>query len=121
MGLVKYALSHKAGEVEPELLAAALGHRATTVRLGLDWLIARGKLTIHAEEENLLQVSDEGALIPVVEQVIQENPKQVQIYLNGKEGLIGYFIGQVMRRFEGSPDPKLVRTLLQQRLDALRN
>lgn len=74
-----------------------------------------------AKEQNLLQVSDEGALIPVVDRVIEEHPEQVETYLHGKEGLIGYFIGQVMRNFHGSPDPKLVRRLLSERLEARRN
>ena len=54
MGLVKYAVGHAEGKVSPEALAAALGHRLTTARLGLDWLAAQGKLTITAEEDDLL-------------------------------------------------------------------
>lgn len=73
-----------------------------------------------AEAFNLLQVSDEGALIPLVEAVLAENPDKVQTYLNGKTGLLGFFISQVMRRFEGAPDPKLVRRLLEERLEASR-
>ena len=73
-----------------------------------------------AEVHNLLQVSDEGALLPVVDRVIDENPKQLDMYLKGKESIVGYFIGQVMRGFEGSPDPKLVRKLLAERLEARR-
>jgi single-stranded-DNA-specific exonuclease len=56
MGLVKYAGAQKAGEVELEALAAALGQRVTTARLGLDWLAAQGKLTFTAEEDDLLVV-----------------------------------------------------------------
>ena len=74
-----------------------------------------------AEARNLLQVSDEGALLPVVEQVLAQHADQVAVFLNGKQGLIGFFIGQVMRSFDGSPDPKLVRTLLLERLEARRN
>ncbi len=54
MGLVKYAMLNKAGEVYLEELAAALGHRLATVRLGLDWLVAQGKLIIYVEEDELL-------------------------------------------------------------------
>jgi single-stranded-DNA-specific exonuclease len=54
MGLVKYAITHKEGEVDVEHLAAALGHRATTTQLGLNWLVAQGKLTIYAEEDEVL-------------------------------------------------------------------
>ena len=73
-----------------------------------------------AEEYNVLQVSDEGELLPVIDQVLEGNPQQLQAYLSGKEGLIGYFIGQVMRTFPGSPDPKLVRSLLVDRIAALK-
>ena len=73
-----------------------------------------------AEERNLTQVSDEGSLLPVVERIISENPGQVKMYLGGKESLIGYFIGQVMRGFEGSPDPQLVRRLLAEKLEEQR-
>jgi single-stranded-DNA-specific exonuclease len=54
MGLIKYAMMHKEGELDLEELAAALGHRLTTARLGVDWLVAQGKLSIYVEEETLL-------------------------------------------------------------------
>ena len=73
-----------------------------------------------AEEQDLIQVSDVGSLAPVVESVLDDHPQQVAAYLGGKEGLIGYFIGQAMRCFEGSPDPKLVRTMLVERLETRR-
>ena len=73
-----------------------------------------------AEARDLIQVSDAGSLAPVVESVLDDHPQQVAAYLGGKEGLIGYFIGQAMRRFEGSPDPKLVRKLLVERLESRR-
>ncbi len=56
LGLVKYALAHKEGELIWEELAAALGHRVSTTRLGLNWLVAQGKLTFYAEEEELVVV-----------------------------------------------------------------
>ena len=73
-----------------------------------------------AEEQDLIQVSDVTSLAPVVESVLDDHPQQVAAYLGGKEGLIGYFIGQAMRRFEGSPDPKLVRKLLLEGLETRR-
>ncbi len=54
MGLVKYSLTHKEGEVSLEELAAILGHRQTTVQLGIDWLVAKGKLSIYADEGDIL-------------------------------------------------------------------
>lgn len=72
---------------------------------------------IIAHEQNLIQVSDRTILQPVVNLVLEENPKQVTLYLKGKETILGYFVGQVMRRFDGAPDPKLVQTLLKEELD----
>ncbi|MFW5972374.1 MAG: Asp-tRNA(Asn)/Glu-tRNA(Gln) amidotransferase subunit GatB [Bacteroidota bacterium] len=69
-----------------------------------------------AAEMKLLQISDEGALVPVIDEVIAEHPKQLAQYRAGKQSLIGFFIGQVMRRFEGAPDPQVVRALLVDRL-----
>lgn len=73
-----------------------------------------------AQELDLLQVSDAGALEPIVLSVLGDSRSQVAQYLGGKEGLIGYFIGQVMRRFEGSADPKTVRSLLESELEKIR-
>jgi aspartyl-tRNA(Asn)/glutamyl-tRNA(Gln) amidotransferase subunit B len=73
-----------------------------------------------ADERDLIQVSDPDSIAPVVEDVIDDHPDQVQTYLDGKEGLLGFFIGQVMQRFDGSPDPELVRELLREKLDARR-
>jgi aspartyl-tRNA(Asn)/glutamyl-tRNA(Gln) amidotransferase subunit B len=74
-----------------------------------------------ADERNLMQVSDRDALEPVVQSVLDKNEDQVKTYLNGKEGLLGFFIGQVMRNFDGSPDPQVVRSMLKEKLEARRS
>ncbi len=56
MGLVKYAITHKTGEINLEQLAAALGQRAGTARLGLEWLEIQGKLDITVDEPEALVV-----------------------------------------------------------------
>ncbi len=114
--------------VEPERLAAAVLMRMDEKisSSGLTALIefmraepdAADKL---AASHRLLQVSDESALLPLVDAVIRESPKQTQQYLSGKESVAGYFIGQVMRRYDGSPDPQVVRRLVADRLDAQRS
>ena len=73
-----------------------------------------------ADDLNLIQVSDESAIEPVVRAVIDENPEKVETYLGGKDGLMGFFMGQVMQRFDGSPDPQLVRSMLRDALNAQR-
>ena len=74
-----------------------------------------------ADERDLIQVTDRDAIAPVVEAVLDDHPGKVDTYLGGKEGLLGFFIGQVMQRFDGSPDPELVRSLLREKLDARRD
>ncbi len=73
-----------------------------------------------ADERDLIQVTDPDAIAPVAESVVEDHPDKVKTYLGGKEGLLGFFIGQVMQRFDGSPDPELVRKLLREKLDAHR-
>jgi aspartyl-tRNA(Asn)/glutamyl-tRNA(Gln) amidotransferase subunit B len=73
-----------------------------------------------ADERDLIQVSDRSAIEPLVDTVIDENSDKVKTYLGGKDGLLGFFIGRVMQRFDGSPNPELVRSLLREKLDARR-
>jgi aspartyl-tRNA(Asn)/glutamyl-tRNA(Gln) amidotransferase subunit B len=61
-------------------------------------------------------VSDEAALEPAIDAVIAANPEQVQTYLGGKEGVLGFLVGQVMRETQGKADPKVVNRLLRERL-----
>ncbi len=120
-------LDVEAFPVTPDRLAALL-HLRLDDRLGSSaatelfeiMLREDGPPEALARERNLLQVSDTGALEPVVEEVLARHPKQLAQYLGGKEGLIGFFIGQVMRAFPGSPDPKLVRKLLVERIEKMR-
>ncbi len=62
------------------------------------------------------QVTDVSELEPLVDRILAANPGQVDAYRNGKEGLLGFFVGQVMRETEGKADPKLVNELLRQKL-----
>jgi aspartyl-tRNA(Asn)/glutamyl-tRNA(Gln) amidotransferase subunit B len=71
-----------------------------------------------AASRRLLQVSDVSALLPVVVEVLDAHPKELAAYRAGKEGLIGFFVGQVMRRFPGSPDPKVVRAMIAEQVAA---
>jgi aspartyl-tRNA(Asn)/glutamyl-tRNA(Gln) amidotransferase subunit B len=67
-------------------------------------------------ERNLAQISDEEALIRVVDQVLAENPEQIVKYRDGKETLLQWFVGQVMRATRGKANPQVVMGLLQERL-----
>ncbi len=61
-------------------------------------------------------LGDEDALAPVIEAVIAANPEQVETYRGGKEGVLGFFVGQVMRETQGKADPKVVNQLLREKL-----
>ena len=66
----------------------------------------------------LAQISDEAALLAVVNQVIADNPGPLANYLGGKESLRGWFVGQVMRATQGQANPSLVNRLVAERLAA---
>lgn len=68
-------------------------------------------------QEGLAQVSDRDAIQAVVAQIIAENPGQVAGYRGGKTGLIGWFVGQVMRSSGGKADPQLARSILEETLN----
>lgn len=68
------------------------------------------------EQEGLKQISSEDALETVIEVVLSSNPDKVDAYRGGKEGLIGFFVGQVMRETKGQANPKVVNELLRKKL-----
>ena len=61
-------------------------------------------------------VADTGELEPIVEKILAANPGQVEAYRGGKEGLLGFFVGQVMKETQGKADPRIVNDLLRQKL-----
>jgi aspartyl-tRNA(Asn)/glutamyl-tRNA(Gln) amidotransferase subunit B len=67
-------------------------------------------------EEGLAQVSDDSAIRTVVQQLLDENPKEVAAYQSGKTTLMGWFVGQVMRQMRGKADPALARSILEELL-----
>ncbi|MCH8567740.1 MAG: Asp-tRNA(Asn)/Glu-tRNA(Gln) amidotransferase subunit GatB [Balneolales bacterium] len=70
-----------------------------------------------AEKLNLLQVSDNSFLEPIVGQVISDNPDEVTRYKEGKKGLMGFFVGQVMRLSKGKANPKMVSQMVAKKLE----
>ncbi len=69
-------------------------------------------------EHGLHQVSDESAIIAIIETVLLEHPAMVDDYKSGKEKLFGFFVGQVMKAMAGKANPERVNTLLKQRLSS---
>jgi aspartyl-tRNA(Asn)/glutamyl-tRNA(Gln) amidotransferase subunit B len=61
-------------------------------------------------------VSDASELEPLVERVLAANEPQVAAYRGGKEGVLGYLVGQVMKETQGKANPKIVNELLREKL-----
>lgn len=68
-------------------------------------------------EEGLAKVSDDSAIRDICREVLAESPKEVESYKAGKVTLIGWFVGQVMRKMRGKADPTLTRTILEELLN----
>jgi aspartyl-tRNA(Asn)/glutamyl-tRNA(Gln) amidotransferase subunit B len=66
--------------------------------------------------ERLKQISSADQLTGIVVAVLEANPEKVAEYRNGKVGLIGFFVGQVMRQTKGQANPQMVNQLLRERL-----
>jgi aspartyl-tRNA(Asn)/glutamyl-tRNA(Gln) amidotransferase subunit B len=68
------------------------------------------------KREGLEQISDEGALAKIIDDVIAANPKQLEQYRGGKTTVMGFFVGQVMKASRGQADPAAVNKLMQEKL-----
>ncbi len=68
------------------------------------------------EKLGLKQVSDEGELEKIIDEIMKANPKEVEGYRAGKTKLIGFFVGQVMRASNGKANPQVVNQILQKKL-----
>jgi len=71
-----------------------------------------------ATELNLIQDTDAGSILPVIEEVLAKFPGKVAEFKAGKKGLIGLFVGEVMKLSAGKADPKLTNELLMKRLNS---
>ncbi|GIP41132.1 aspartyl/glutamyl-tRNA(Asn/Gln) amidotransferase subunit B [Paenibacillus sp. J31TS4] len=69
------------------------------------------------EEKGLVQISDEGAIRGIVEQIVANNPQSVEDYRAGKEKAVGFLVGQVMKETKGKANPGLVNKLIVETLN----
>lgn len=99
-GKISYASASQ--KIFPELLA----------RPEVDPLVLAGEL-------NLIQDRNEDTIQPIIDQVVREFPLKVEEFKNGKKGIIGMFMGEVMKRSKGKADPKLANELLTRKLKSL--
>lgn len=71
-----------------------------------------------AEKLNIIQTSDSGFLEQIIDEVLAAWPDKVADYKAGKKGLLGLFMGEVMKKSQGKADPKLTSRLLVEKLEA---
>jgi aspartyl-tRNA(Asn)/glutamyl-tRNA(Gln) amidotransferase subunit B len=109
--------------VTPSMLAGVLkriddktisGKIAKTI---FDEMWKTGKVAdVVIEEKGLKQVTDAGAIEKIINEVLAENPNQVEQYRGGKDKLFGFFVGQVMKASKGKANPAAVNELLKKKL-----
>ncbi|SHF32488.1 aspartyl/glutamyl-tRNA(Asn/Gln) amidotransferase subunit B [Desulfofundulus australicus DSM 11792] len=68
------------------------------------------------QEKGLVQITDEGTIAAVVDEVLASNAKVVEDYLKGKDRAFGFLVGQVMKATRGKANPELVNRLLREKL-----
>jgi len=69
------------------------------------------------EEKDLSQISDEGEIEKLVDEVLVSNPENIEKYKNGKTKLLGFFVGEVMKLSKGKANPSTLNKLLKKKLD----
>ncbi len=108
--------------------AVTLGHLIARIEDGtvsgkgakeiLDYMMEHEERDVDAliEKLGLKQVSDDGAILAIIDEVLAANADKVEEYKGGKEKLFGFFVGQVMKASRGSANPGKVNQLLKERL-----
>ena len=68
------------------------------------------------KDEGMEQISDDGAIKTIIQEVLDENPSQIEQYKAGKTNMFDYFVGQTMKKTRGQANPSLVRDILSELL-----
>jgi aspartyl-tRNA(Asn)/glutamyl-tRNA(Gln) amidotransferase subunit B len=108
------------GSVSAKELARLVDARDRIPRAAFDEAIAKLGEPGFSADPYLAQeaVSDASELEPVIARILAENTGQVEAYRNGKEGLLGFFVGQVMKETQGKANPRVVSELVKEKLNA---
>jgi aspartyl-tRNA(Asn)/glutamyl-tRNA(Gln) amidotransferase subunit B len=68
------------------------------------------------ESKGLKQITDSGAIESMIDEIIANNPTQVEQYRSGKDKVFGFFVGQVMKASQGKANPAQVNEILKEKL-----
>ena len=69
------------------------------------------------EKLGLVQVSDEGAIKEMIDEVLKNNPQSIADYKAGKDKAMGFLVGQTMKMSRGKANPQIINKLLKEALD----
>lgn len=83
-------------------------------------MFATGKAPeVIVKEKGLVQISDEGAILAVIDETIAANPKSVEDFKAGKSKAMGFLVGQIMKATKGQANPAVVNKLLKEKLESM--
>ncbi len=71
----------------------------------------------YVKSKNLIQISDTSEIEKIIDEVIAQNIVEVEKYLSGKQSVIGFFVGQIMKQSKGKANPQIVNKILKDKLD----
>jgi len=122
--LNKTGLSIEASPVDAKTLGILVSKIADSTISGkgakevLDHMMENENRDVDAiiDELGLAQVSDDGAILVIIDEILANNQDKVEQYKSGKDKLFGFFVGQTMKASKGSANPGKVNELLKQRL-----
>ena len=84
--------------------------------LNILWSSPMVNVDDYINENELKQVSNTSSLEPLIEEVLKQNPKQVEQFRQGKTKVVGYFVGQIMEKTSGKANPQQVNQLVLKKL-----
>ncbi len=70
------------------------------------------------EEKGLVQISDSNIILPIIDEIIEKNPDNVEKFKAGNSKLLGFFVGQVLKKTGGKANPKVVNELVNKQLNS---
>ena len=114
------ALGLEPSAVNAEELGKVIAARGEIPRSAFDEALAESASPGFSADRYLAEVAiaDVGELDPVIDRILSANESQVAAYRGGKEGLLGFFVGQVMKETGGKANPKVVNERLREKLRA---
>ena len=106
--------------VNGEELGKVIAQRAEIPRAAFAEALAASGSDEFSAETYLAEtaIADVGELDPVIDRILRANEQQVEAYRGGKEGLLGFFVGQVMKETGGKANPQVVNERIREKLKA---